>query len=104
MKSPLTEATVLIEKISAAAKTIVTEDMLQAEELHQSRSFYGYVQSFSVNPYLKIVLITESLIRLYHKYVTKDILYLDATGQLTLDLLDFKRTLHYTFCIRHPVR
>ena len=30
--------------------------MLQAEELHQSRKVYGYVQSFSVNPYLKIVL------------------------------------------------
>ena len=53
--------------------------MLQGEELHQSLKFYGYVQSFSINPYLKIDLTTESLIRLYHEYVTKDILYLHAT-------------------------
>ena len=38
----------------------------------------------------------------YHEYVREDVLYLDATGQLTLDLLDFKRTLHYMFCVRHP--
>ena len=63
--------------------------MLQGEELHQSLKFYGYVQSFSINQYLKFDLTTESLIRLYHEYVTKDILYLDATGQLTLDLPDF---------------
>ena len=53
--------------------------MLQGEELHQSLKFYENVQSFSINPYLKIDLTTESLIRLYHEYVTKDILYLDAT-------------------------
>ena len=39
VKSPLTKTTVLIEKISDVAKTIVTEDMLQAEELHQTRKF-----------------------------------------------------------------
>ena len=93
MKSPLRKTTVLIEKISDVAKTIVTKDMFQAE-LHQSRKFYGYVQSFSVNPYLTIVLTTESLIRLYHEYVAKNMLYLDAIGQLTLDLPYFKRTLH----------
>ena len=64
VKSPLTKATVLIEKIKNASKTIVIEDMLQAEGLHQSRKFYGYVQSFGLNPYLKIVLTTEILIRL----------------------------------------
>ena len=53
MKSPLTKTTVLIKKIKNAAKTIVIEDMLQAEGLHQNRKFYGYVQSFGLNPYLK---------------------------------------------------
>ena len=93
VKCLLRKTTVLIEKISDVAKTIVTKDMFQAE-LHQSRKFYGYVQSFSVNPYLTIVLTTESLIRLYHEYVAKNMLYLDAIGQLTLDLPYFKRTLH----------
>ena len=76
--------------------------MLQAEELHQSRKFYGYVQSFSVNPYLKIVLTTENLIRLYHEYLTKDVLYLDATGQLTSDLTDLKGlyTIRFVFGTR----
>ena len=53
VKSPLTKTTVLIKKIKNAAKTIVIEDMLQAEGLHQNRKFYGYVQSFGLNPYLK---------------------------------------------------
>lgn len=50
MKSPLRKTTVLIEKISDVAETIVAEDLLQTEELHQSGKFYGYVQSFNVNP------------------------------------------------------
>ena len=60
VKSPLTKTIVLIEKISDVAKTVITEDILQAEELYQSRKFYGYIQSFSVNPYLKIFLTVES--------------------------------------------
>ena len=61
------------------AKTFVTKGMFQTKQLYQSCKFYGYVQSFSINPHSKIVFTTESQIRLHHEYVTKDVLYLDAT-------------------------
>ena len=55
VKSLLIQTIVLIEKVSDAAKTIVTEDILEAKALHESTKLYGHVQSFSLNPYKRLV-------------------------------------------------
>ena len=45
---------------------------------------------------------TESTIRLYHKLCQKDIVYIDATGRVTLESKDYKRILLYPSCVRDP--
>ena len=50
---------------------------------------------------MKIVLFTESTIRLYHKVCQNDIVYIDATGRVTLESKEYKRILLYTLCVRH---
>ena len=64
--------------------------------------FGGYVRNLSVSPCLKIVLFTESTICLYHKVCQNDIIYIDATGRITLYSKDYKRILLYTLCVRYP--
>ena len=59
VKSPLNKKDLLHEKIDEVASQITYEDRKEASSLDQKRSFYGYVQSLSITPTLKIVLTTE---------------------------------------------
>ena len=102
VKSPLSKTENIHELIKQTASRIEIGDKEDARELGQERQFFVYVQSLSVSPDIRIVLTTESLIRLYHKICTKDILYFDATGKLTLESRDFKRIQLYSLCTRHP--
>ena len=70
---------------------ILLEDKADAIKRKEKRKIWGYVQNLSVSPCLKKVLFTESIIRLYHKVCQNDIIYIDATGRVTLDIKDYKR-------------
>ena len=84
------------------ADQILLEDKADAKKKKEKRKIWRYVQNLSVSPCLKIVLFTESTIRLYHKVCQNDIVYIDATGRVTLESKDYKRILLYTLCVRHP--
>ena len=84
-----------------AADQILLEDKADTKKRKAKRKIWGYIQNLSVSPSLKIVLFTESTIRLYHKVCQNDIVYIDATGRITLESKDYKRILIYTLCVRH---
>lgn len=81
------------------ADQILLEDKVDAKKRKQKRKIWD-VQNLSVSPCLKIVLFTESTIRLYHKVCQNDIIYIDATGRVTLESKDFKRILLCTLFVR----
>ena len=85
-----------------AADQILLEDKADAKKRKEKRKIWGCVQNLSASPSLKIVLFTESTICLYHKLCQNDIVYIDATGRVTLESKDYKRILLYPLCVRHP--
>ena len=83
------------------ADQILLEDKADAKKRKEKRKIWVYVQNLSVTSCLKIVLFTESTIRLYHKVCQNDIVYIDATGRVTLESKEYKRILLYTLCVTH---
>eukprot|EP00112_Aurelia_sp_Birch-Aquarium-sp1_P007867 Seg1859.4 transcript_id=Seg1859.4/GoldUCD/mRNA.D3Y31 product="Histone lysine demethylase PHF8" protein_id=Seg1859.4/GoldUCD/D3Y31 len=79
------------------------EDEDMAKQLkHASRKLFGYIQSMELVPEIKLVLLHEPLIRLYHGIAPRDIIYFDATGSVVRKMPQFKRILYYSLCVRHP--
>ena len=72
------------------ADQILLEDKADAKKRKEKRKIWVYVQNLSVTSCLKIVLFTESTIRLYHKVCQNGIVYIDATGRVTLESKDYK--------------
>ncbi|XP_066911972.1 uncharacterized protein [Clytia hemisphaerica] len=102
VRSPNTKKAFLHEKVQQVASKIENEDRAKAQEQKQARKFYGYVHDVMVDKEVRITLTTEGLIRLYHEKNYQDIVYLDATGSVTLPLKECKRILLYSLCVRHP--
>ena len=86
-------------------KEMATSDEKSALEAgHGYRRFFGYIQSFLLNPSeISIMLFTEGCIRLYHQIIEKDILYADASGNLISNIDSFKKIFNYCLSLRHPL-
>ena len=90
-------------KIAKLQEEIRHEDQETAKDLKQfNRKLYGYIHMLQLVPDLKIVLLHESLIRLYHGIAPRDIVYFDATGSVVQKMSCYKRILYYALCVRHP--
>eukprot|EP00794_Sanderia_malayensis_P004195 gene4195-4754_t len=84
-------------------RKIKSEDQATSKKLrHFQRRMHGYIQGMQTVPDLRVVLLHESTIRLYHGVASQDILYFDATGSVVQKLVSYKRILYYTLCVRHP--
>ena len=93
----------LHETLSNLQKDLLKSDENAALRLKQlSRRLFGYIHSVELVPSLRIVLLHEPLLRLYHGLAARDILYFDATGGVVEKLRQYKRILYYAFCVRHP--
>ena len=100
-KSKRTET--LSNDIKSVGKSLEVEDQKKASVNQKSKRYcFGFVHDVSTFPNLRIVLTHESLVRLYHSLVTRDILYIDATGNVVEKIPGFKRILLYTLALRHP--
>ena len=93
------------ENLLQASEKISKDDELSALSLgHYHRRFFGYVHNFPVtNAELKVVLLDEAMVRLYHERCKKDPLYIDATGTVVEDIKEYKRILYYCVAVRNPL-
>eukprot|EP00794_Sanderia_malayensis_P018338 gene18338-20181_t len=93
----------LHDLLAALQREIKDEDQATSKKLrHFQRRMHGYMQGIQTVPDLRVVLLHESTIRLYHGVASQDILYFDATGSVAQKLVSYKRILYYTLCMRHP--
>ena len=62
----------------------------------------GYIQGINVdNLHIRLVLFDEPMIRLFHVLSTRDILYLDATGNIIERIKPYKQIYYYALTVRH---
>ena len=67
------------------------------------RKLFGYIHSIIVtNHELKVVLLEERSIILFHNLASKDIVYLDATGGIVKKLTPYNKIFLYSLALRHP--
>eukprot|EP00112_Aurelia_sp_Birch-Aquarium-sp1_P016905 Seg387.10 transcript_id=Seg387.10/GoldUCD/mRNA.D3Y31 product="hypothetical protein" protein_id=Seg387.10/GoldUCD/D3Y31 len=97
------EPQLLYAKLLSIQNELKKEDEGKAMELrHFERKLFGFLHCIELAPSLRLVMLHEPLIRLYHGMAPRDILYLDATGTVVKQLKSFKRILFYSLCVRHP--
>ena len=91
------------KSLSDLQVTIANEDERNAIKLGQTwRKFFGYIQMCNIKPDLNIVLLNEASVRLYHELSARDILYIDATGNLFAREKPYNRLLYYAVVLRNP--
>jgi hypothetical protein len=91
------------KSLSDLQVTIANEDERNAIKLGQTwRKFFGYIQMCNTKPDLNIVLLNEASVRLYHELSARDILYIDATGNLFSREKPYNRLLYYAVVLRNP--
>ena len=85
-------------------KDLIDKDSKKALESGASfRKIFGFLQSFSsTNSELRIILYHEKEIRLFHDLCKKDIVYLDATGNIITEIKPYKTVYMYAIGLRHP--
>ena len=65
---------------------------------------FGYIQDFSItNDHIKVLFFDEGMIRIYYQVVPKNILYIDCSGYLALQINNISRVFNYCIAIRHPI-
>ena len=102
-KSTHRDETALHELISTRQGELLKADEKSALSLrYLSRRMFGYIHSIQLAPTLRIVLLHEPLVRLYHGLASKDIVYFDTTGSVVEKIRRYKRILYYALCVRHP--
>ena len=66
-------------------------------------SMFGYIQGLSIdNSLIHLVLFDDRMVRLFHVLARRDIIYLDATGNIVERIKPFKRIYYYALTVRHP--
>ena len=71
---------------------------------HDFRGMFGYIQDFSItNDHIKVLFFDEGMIRIYYQVVPKNILYIDCSGYLALQINNISRVFNYCIAIRHPI-
>ena len=79
-------------KIAKLQEEIRHKDQETAKDLKQfNQKIYGCTDMLQLVPDLKMVLLHESLIRLYHGIASRDLVYFDSTGSVVQKVLCFKR-------------
>ena len=95
----------LESRIATVRRDIRAKDMDDTKKIgrDKSRVFYGYIQEACVNEErIRIVMLEEDIVRLYHKIANCCLFYVDATGGLVQKIRDAKRVLYYAMVIGHP--
>ncbi len=93
----------LAKSLSELQTTIANQDERDAIKLGQTwRKFFGYIQLCNIKPDLNIVLFNEASVRLYHELSARDIIYIDATGNLFAKETPYNRLLYYAMILRSP--
>ena len=68
------------------------------------RRMFGYIQDFTItNDHIKVLLFDDSMIRIYDQLVPKDILYINCSGYLILQIHNVSRIFNYCIAICHPI-
>ena len=101
-KAPLT---IIHSDLMTLQKELKNKDEQEALSLsHDFRRMFGYIQDFSItNNHIKVLLLDEGMIRIYHQIVPKDILYIDCSGYLVLQIHNIARIFNYCITIRQPI-
>ena len=67
------------------------------------KGIWGYIQGLTIdNTLIRLVLFDDPMITLFHTIATRDIIYLDATGNIVENVKLFKRIYYYSLTLRHP--
>ena len=65
-------------------------------------AYLGYIQGLSIdNSLIRLVLFDDPMVRLFHVLAPRDIIYLDATGNIVERIKPFKRIYYYALTVRH---
>ena len=101
-KAPLT---IIHSNLMTLQKELKSKDEQEALSLsHDFRRMFGYIQDFGItNNHIKVLLLDEGMIRIYHQIVPKDILYIDCSGYLVLQIHNIARIFNYCITIRQPI-
>ena len=93
----------LAKSLSELQVIISNDDEKNAVKLGQTwRKFFGYIKMCNIKPDLNIALFNEASVRLYHELSARDIIYIDATGNLFATEKSYMRLLYYAMVLRNP--
>ena len=93
----------LAKSLSELQVIISNDDEKNAVKLGQTwKKFFGYIQMCNIKPDLNIALFDEASVRLYHELSARDIIYIDATGNLFATEKSYMRLLYYAMVLRNP--
>ena len=93
----------LAKNLTELDEKLKKDDIEKCSKSQINKRFYGFIASTDVtSDSLRITLLDEGGVRLYHSVAPKDIIYIDATGTVVENIAQFKRLLLYSFTTRNP--
>ena len=99
---PVQSIDTLPKELGDLRERLQNEDLERLKNRNVPKSkFIGFIHDVAIIDQLRIILTHSSLLRTYNKLVSKDILYVDATGNIVEKIKKYKRIYLYTLCLHH---
>ena len=105
VKKQKTSLTNIHSDLMTLQEELKNKDRQQALSLcNDFRRMFGYIQDFTItNDHIKVLLFHDSMIRIYDQIVPKDILYINCSGYLILQIHNISRIFNYWIAICDPI-